>query len=79
MTGRPWPYDGPIGRARLTGNLGVEEPPRPGSCICGKNCAPCEECGRPPELHDKSEGTCEPPAWASAVMFSGQSDAGPPA
>lgn len=23
---RPWPYDGPEGRARLTGNLGVAEP-----------------------------------------------------
>ena len=31
-----------------------------GTCICGMNCAPCEECGRPPELHDTSEGSCEP-------------------
>lgn len=26
MTERRWPYDGPEGRARLTGNLGTEEP-----------------------------------------------------
>jgi hypothetical protein len=79
MADRVWPYDGPEGRARLTGNLGTEDwpgwprsprPPQPepgpqplpasGACICGKGCAPCEECGRPPELHDKSEGSCEP-------------------
>lgn len=56
---RPWPYDGPIGRAKLTGNLGVAEPLRLGSCVCGMNCAACEECGQAPELHDPAEGTCE--------------------
>jgi hypothetical protein len=41
---RPWPYDGPEGRARLTGSLDVGEPAGPGSAA--ETCCDEPDCRR---------------------------------